>query len=387
MFCTRCGAKVEEGAKFCTNCGAPIEHEDDTKPMGRVQPGQKQPASPVIPVQPVEPPRPIEPAAAQPVGSTLPKTSDTARTVMLVVLVAAIVFIGMAVGYGLYASNNTETGGSASNTQGSVASTSTATESDDPEVRSELADYSWSELSQIASLMESQSSTTDALSIAQKYNLVQSSHRLAGDSKSLQLSDGTTVNMQLVGVCHDDLSSSSGKAALSFISTNEVGSHRMAQGTTTDGGWEASELRTFLGQDVYSMLPNDVKAGVVSVQKQSNNVGQTLSVSSVSSTSDYVWAPSIKELAGNVDWSYGTDPSNSSNYNAVFNAEGTQYEYFAQQGIVNNDGNVALSLGDTWWTRSTGPSTGRGRYIEANGDPSGYGNSNDTRGVVMGFCL
>ena len=29
MFCTSCGAQLEEGMKFCTSCGAPVEKKED----------------------------------------------------------------------------------------------------------------------------------------------------------------------------------------------------------------------------------------------------------------------------------------------------------------------------------------------------------------------
>ncbi|MCR4788812.1 MAG: zinc-ribbon domain-containing protein [Lachnospiraceae bacterium] len=39
MFCTNCGAKVEDGALFCTNCGAKIETVADTPAEENINPG------------------------------------------------------------------------------------------------------------------------------------------------------------------------------------------------------------------------------------------------------------------------------------------------------------------------------------------------------------
>lgn len=55
MFCTKCGAKVEEGAAFCTSCGAPIGED------APAQPGQE---------APIQPPQQAEPSPAQPAQQT-----------------------------------------------------------------------------------------------------------------------------------------------------------------------------------------------------------------------------------------------------------------------------------------------------------------------------
>lgn len=297
--------------------------------------------------------------------------------VVAVVLAVVIVCVGLAVAFGMPSGY--------SGTDGILLPIENPT-GDGVEVRDSLEDYSWSELSQIAGLMEDSGGQSASFSIAEKYNLVTSSGTFTDNTKAIQLSDGTTINMRLVGIWHDDLASGSGKAGMSFISTDVAGTHRAASATVTDGGWAASELRTYLNQDVYAELPTEVQNVIVPVLKESNNLGKTTSTSDVTQTTDTLWLPSVHELAGDVNWTY-REQQNASYYNDVFNAEGTQYEYYAQQGVATEGSNPSLALGEVWWLRSTGPSTGRGRYVDTNGDPSTYGNSNDAHGVVVGFCL
>ena len=51
MFCSRCGKKVEDGAKFCEHCGAKIDSPDGSTPPVRESAAQQ--TSPQQPVQPI----------------------------------------------------------------------------------------------------------------------------------------------------------------------------------------------------------------------------------------------------------------------------------------------------------------------------------------------
>lgn len=60
MFCTKCGAKLKEGARFCIYCGQPAEDSQPAQPTQPAsQPGQPQPAAPAWEEEPVweEPPK------------------------------------------------------------------------------------------------------------------------------------------------------------------------------------------------------------------------------------------------------------------------------------------------------------------------------------------
>ena len=72
----------------------------------------------------------------------------------------------------------------------------------------------------------------------------------------------------------------------------------------------------------------------------------------------------------------------------MFNAEGYEYAAFEQAGVDVDGGNSILVVSEgSWWLRSTAASTGRGRYVKEDGDPSGFGDASSAWQVIVGFCL
>ena len=262
-------------------------------------------------------------------------------------------------------------------------------EADTPSVRDSLSAYSWTELGEISQLMQDAGSRSAALDIAEKYNLMEDG-RFVSATKDVSLNDDMTLHMRLVDVMHDELAFGGGYASMTFLAANVSHHHRMAPDTKTSGGWEASEMRSWMLSTLYGQLPAEVASVIVPVYKYSNNVGSTYSDSCVTSTRDYLWLPSIVELCGEVHWTFDKDKSNSEYHSSVFNAEGSQFAYYAQLGIQKSDENNqndCLALGEIWWLRSTASSSGRGRYVNSAGDPSTFGDSNESHGVVVGFCV
>ncbi|MEE1159677.1 MAG: DUF6273 domain-containing protein [Atopobiaceae bacterium] len=254
-------------------------------------------------------------------------------------------------------------------------------------MRNTIDAYSWDELSRISKLIQSSSDRTAALSITDKYNLTDGNGKFIDASKTVVCNDGPTFRVKLIDVLHDSLSSENALAGMTFLATAPVAHRKMADNTVTNGGWSSSEIRKWLNAEFYDTLPNDLRSAMVSVDKYSNNIGKTLDDGCVTPTSDTLWIPSIVELCGPVDWEYFTDPSNASLFNSVFNREGTQYSYYCERHVLNEENNACLSIGEPWWLRSTAASTGRGRFVSNGGDPSSFGDSNQSLGVVIGFCI
>ncbi|MCR4989459.1 MAG: zinc-ribbon domain-containing protein [Lachnospiraceae bacterium] len=116
MFCTNCGAKVEDGALFCTNCGAKLEPAENTVSKVAAEdtgintdaPVVEEPVAaeplPVSEPQPVSKPQPIsEPQPVnepQPVPASVPSsTSDSGNNgnkktgILIGIIVGAVVLI------------------------------------------------------------------------------------------------------------------------------------------------------------------------------------------------------------------------------------------------------------------------------------------------------
>ena len=77
-------------------------------------------------------------------------------------------------------------------------------------------------------------------------------------------------------------------------------------------------MRSWLNSSLKGQLPSDLQAVIVSVDKLTNNTGETTNTSSVTTTSDELWLFSARELCGSIDWWSGSYSSN----NDVMNAEG-----------------------------------------------------------------
>ena len=396
MFCTHCGCEVKATDSFCPACGASLNHPAMVNAQQVEQPvGSARQALPTSEprVQPPVQGRPYtgQPYARQEGGSSQRGMRDALRqrgqsqapaypaaqnqrsgvprnlaiyvALGAIALIAAVALAVVRPFQGFGPSGNAAPVPAEQPAQTPEQQPAEQPAQEEPAageggiaVRTGLADYSWDELDQIAGLIESCGTRDEALAIAREYNLVDSSGHFASATKSVSLSDGQVLNFRLVDVWCDAAATQSGRAGMAFLATNVAYHHRMAPGKTTDGGWEASELRQWLSTDVLAKLPEEVAAVIQPVSKWSNNQGKTTSSDCVSDTLDTLWVPSIVEVCGPVSWTFDSDPKNSAYYNAVFNAEGEQYAAFAQEHVVSDEDNPALALGESWWLRSTAAS-------------------------------
>lgn len=255
---------------------------------------------------------------------------------------------------------------------------------DEPTVRAAVEDYSWEELSQISQLISSAESDEEALEIAENYNLCTSDGLLDGtQTKELTLSDGTSVTMQVAGFNHDELADGSGVAGITFVSRGIVATRQMNSTNTTAGGWRDSSLREWMNSDLVDLLPDDVAAVVAPVIKYTNSVGATSDTSSVVGTEDTLWTLSYAEICGDMD--VDSDPRD-----AVFNAEGSQYQLFSDLDVSWDAPNEILQISgvDGWWERTPDPMDGR-YYMNVGADGTPWYAHGPTRelGVVMCFCV
>ena len=230
-----------------------------------------------------------------------------------------------------------------------------------------------------------------------------------GTEFSMQLTDGSTLTYKIIGINHDDLADSSGKAGLTFFSINVDTNDRiraeMNSSYTNVGGWEASELRAKMNSgEIWNLMPSEFQSKVKTVKKLSNNVGGGAANkdATVTATADKLFLLSYSELVEtpwngyyeytNEDDELVTGWSDSWKGVSWIGNEGTQYEAF--KGKVNNHGvNDCLQIGDSWWERSVAPNdSGTFLYIEAvadgaEGDPSNYRDANIDQEIYPAFCF
>lgn len=399
MFCTNCGAQIPDGAAFCTNCGSSVRASgqgrgaaesatrdpDATVVAPRPQPvpaAQTRVAAPV----PAAPRRHAEPPAA-PAGAG-GRMTVLAVVLAIVAVCAAVACAGVMTGwFGLAGPAGEQVAadeGEPSGDGADPAPDEQGEKDERPEVRSAVADYSWEELSQISALISAAGDDASALEVAKEYHLCSADGRLDGtQTKSLTLTDGTTVTMQVAGFNHDDCADGTGTAGITFVSRGTVGTRQMNSSDTTAGGWRDSGLRSWMNSELLGRLPSEVAEVVVPVSKLTNSVGETTDVSAVVATSDTLWTLSYSEIGGQMSTD---DPG----HDAVYNAEGAQYQLFSDLGVRWDSPNQILQIGgvERWWERSPDPLDGRYfMCVGEDGTPWYAHLPTKECGVVMCFCL
>ncbi|MDD5799680.1 MAG: DUF6273 domain-containing protein, partial [Coriobacteriales bacterium] len=203
--------------------------------------------------------------------------------------------------------------------------------------------------------------------------------------KDVTLTDGTQTSVVISGFRHDDRSDGKGKAGITFIFGDAISNQSMNSRNTDSGGWEQSQMRSWLSSDGMVLLPDDLRKDVVTVSKLTNNTGETKSASSVTATDDALWLYSYNELSG--DYSYW-DSDSLSEYGDIFKAEGTTYQLFTD---TDNDNSVRVRnyQGQScfWSERSPDPSDPVDFLgVAADGDVV-YGGVSYSYGFVPGFCI
>lgn len=266
----------------------------------------------------------------------------------------------------------------------------------------DLSEYTWEQISEISNKIAAAPSDEEGRKIAQSYNLIDEQGNLTNSEVAMQLTDGSVISVQLVGIRHDDKSDGSGKAGLTFMTKQAIALHPINSERSVEGGWEASQMRSWLSKDGVSLFPKEVQDAMVSVNKMANNVGfANGDTSVVSSTSDKLWLFSVKEVCGNVGWFAHEYGEQYAYLDAVINAEGEQYERFRTAGITGTqdpDGSLRRGYQGSacdWWYRSAfsykdGIAIDDWFYfykVMSTGYPYSSGLVTDSIGVVVGFCV
>lgn len=195
-----------------------------------------------------------------------------------------------------------------------------------------------------------------------------------GDMVPLDLGNEGLINMQIAAFDTDDLADGSGKAPITWIAkellatkrrfnpavvTNDDGTCQ--EGTGAIGGWEKSELRTYLNDTVKPIIPGVVLNAIKEVTK-THDAFDANKVKFTQTTNDDIWVPDYNEAFGS-----------SSPYKVLF---------------PDNDSRKKTQIGASspfaWWTRSAL------RYdnvygVGAVGSPSYY-TPKYSFGVALCFC-
>lgn len=208
------------------------------------------------------------------------------------------------------------------------------------------------------------------------YHIVKGDYATAyaiGELVPLTFGTGVNINMQIAAFNADDKADGSGKAHISFISKELLAVYRMNpsrtpssapynEGTGAIGGWEKSEMRTYLRGAIKSFLPSTVKSAIVEVTKV-HTAYDTVASPFTQATRDDVWIPAWTEIA-----------TSSSLYGSLFPNNASRIKY-----------NAGASNASDWWTRMATASSSFYR-VSTSGSASGS-NASNFGGIALGFCL
>ena len=243
--------------------------------------------------------------------------------------------------------------------------------------------YSWKDLKSIANEIAAAQDDSGATEIAKKYHLVGDDGNLSSASyKSID----DDINAYIVGFNHDDRSDGKGKAGITFlIADASPAKLAMNKDGSNMGGWKDSDLRKSIRAEVNWCLPQALKSNIVRVKKLSNNAGVTTDPSSVTSTDETVWLPSMVELIGK-DGLEEELGSGEPDQLAVYEAEGTQYAALQGDNDTRWTGYDGFT-GNNAWTRTCDASQSGCFLIYRGNDFGGPWDTNDELNIYPGFCL
>lgn len=189
-----------------------------------------------------------------------------------------------------------------------------------------------------------------------------------GDEVPVDLGSEGIINMQVAAFDADTLADGSGTAAISWVAKealkkskrmNPVGSGNQ-EGTGTYGGWEKSEMRTYLRNTVKPMIPQVTANQIVDVKKTQLAYDGSSS-SFTQTTEDDLWLISPDECYGSIY--HDLLGTNSSRIKGV-------------QGGIDACG---------WWTRKAA-STLSFKGVAPNGAYTDFRAETTYYFVVFGFC-
>ena len=199
-----------------------------------------------------------------------------------------------------------------------------------------------------------------------------------GDTKELDLGTEGRQLMEIVAFNEDDKADGSGKAKITWISKGVLNTaHKMntfkvdnTEGTGTLGGWEKSEMRTYLKGTIKPLISPEVRNNIVEVAKISKAYKASDETDYQQVTSDDLWIPSCKEICG---YQY---PSEN-----TYESTGAVYSRFN-----NSNSRIKETSGSTqvWWTRSA-YNAAKFAFINGKGS-SGFNPSNLNYYIALGFC-
>lgn len=227
---------------------------------------------------------------------------------------------------------------------------------------------------------ESEITDTEAEIAARVNNGTAANYYKLGQYKSVNFGSLGTLRMQIIAKNTDELTDGSGYAQLTWFPMELTNAkHRMnpyqsagTEGTGNIGGWGKSEMRSYLYNDVWPLIPSTWKDIIKEVKKYTRILNTSGQVENDVLTNDKIWLLSATEA--NCGYS---------NYQETL---GPRYSL-----CFNNEVNKIRKMNfvPTIWFLRTARSSGSFFTVTENGysqESGGGGTAGNENGVAFGFC-
>ena len=178
-----------------------------------------------------------------------------------------------------------------------------------------------------------------------------------GDTKEVDLGTYGKHNVRIANMNTPDECKQEGfsQSACGFVVefTDIIATHNMNPTATNEGGWPASQMKTFIDNDIYNSLPNELKSVIITTETVSGH-GSEDANNFTSTDKLYLLAP--KEIYS--DWSNRYDTARDKT---------RQLDYYKIRYVTTNGSADVIKKDSTgnnaeWWLRSASSNNSNNFY-------------------------
>lgn len=200
-----------------------------------------------------------------------------------------------------------------------------------------------------------------------------------GDEKTITLSTGEQVTLQVWGFNHDNLTAG-GKANITIGMKNLLASkYQMNTTATNAGGWKDCYFRNTVLPQIFATLPSELQLAIKLVDKRCSYGDGT---SSTYFTSDNLFLFSEVEV---MQYPYYTKAVEGMSYKYWDNLNSNNKPVVTTKYLINGAGTSSA-----WWLRSPSDvNVATGSRFGAINAGGGYNSvtANSSNGICLGFCI
>ena len=204
-----------------------------------------------------------------------------------------------------------------------------------------------------------------------------------GDTKTIELAGYGTHTLRIANTSTPSECSTSGfsQTACGFVLefADIITTHKMNDTLTNTGGWPATSMRTFVNNDIYNAIPEEIKNAIIDTTVISGH-GSTSGEENFTSTDKlYLLAP--KEIYTN--WSISFDTAKDLT---------RTLDYYTDIGVTTSNKSGAIkktgtSAANWWWLRSAASSGTIAFFRVVSNGTCGTPSASSTSGVAPAFRL